>query len=123
MPLRILLIMIFGIIISGCNLVDKSEEVIKLECGIYLKVVRWSTDNQKTYISDNSQLKDTLNEPYYQALDFFYKVEDCNLIILKSDSLNRSQLTNPKIKIQECWTEDVDFKNYKKLGFKNIMYQ
>ena len=114
--------MIFGIIISACNLGDKSEEVIKLECGIYLKVVRWSTDNQKTYISDNSQLKDTLNEPYYQALDFFYKVEDCNLIILKSDSLNRSQLTNPKIKIQESWSEYVDFKNYKKLGFKNIMY-
>ena len=115
--------MILGIVISSCTLGDKSEKVIKLDCGIYLKVVRWSSDNQRTYISDNSILKDTLNEPYYRALDFFYKVDNCNLIILKADSLNRSKLKNPKINIQQEWAKKVDFKNYNSHGFDNIMYQ
>jgi len=122
-PVRIILILILGIAISSCTLGDKSVKIIKLDCDIYLKVVRWPTDTQRTYISDNSILKDTLNEPYYKALDFFYKIDNCSLIILKADTLNRSQLKNPKINIRHEWAKKVDFKNYDSLGFDNIIYQ
>lgn len=121
--LNILLILIIGIALSGCEFGKKNEKVIQLDCGIYLKVVRWPTENLRTYISVNSNLKDTVNEPYFTALDFFYKVESCRLIILKADTLNRSQLKNPNITIQQKWTTPVNFKNFNRLGFENILYQ
>lgn len=121
--LNILLILIIGIALSGCEFGKKNEKVIQLDCGIYLKVVRWPTENLRTYISVNSNLKDTVNEPYFTALDFFYKVENCRLIILKADTLNRSQLKNPNITIQQKWTTPVNFKNFNRLGFENILYQ
>ncbi|MBC9812635.1 hypothetical protein H9Y05_09145 [Crocinitomicaceae bacterium CZZ-1] len=119
------LLIIFSFLI-GCNLGDKERVIIPLEkgdCKIFLKKVSWLTDNSRTYISNNDDWNDTINEPYFTSLDFFYKLDTthCKLIIYKSDSLRRSKLLRVPIVLNG--TEKIDFSNYKKKGFDNILYQ
>lgn len=110
--------------LSSCDLVIPDERVEKLDCGIYLKVVSWGLtgDNKRTYVGITPDFSDTVIEPYYRCLDFFYMVEDCKLIIIKADSLNRSHLLNRKILIEERNTKKINFSNYNSLGYENVLY-
>ncbi len=94
-------------------------------CKIYLKHVVWGTssDNSKTYISNNSKISDTINDPYYNAIDFFYKFDEekCELIICKADTLKRENKL--KVKIKTVYDDYVSFLNYDKKGFENILYK
>lgn len=107
---------------------ETTTKVIELNgknCVIYLKHVVWgaSSDNSITYISDNPKISDTINEPYYRSIDFFYKLDDekCELIICKADTLNREK--NLKIRIKTVEDNFVSFSNYTDNGFENILYK
>lgn len=78
-------------------------------------------DNSITYIGTTASLKDTVREPYFRAIDFFYAVkDDCSLHIYNSDSLRRRGFS--KVKIIEHENHRVDFSNFKEEGFDNILY-
>lgn len=107
---------------------ETTINIIKLKgenCNFYLKHVVWGTssDNSKTYISNNSKISDTINDPYYSAIDFFYKLDEekCELIICKSDLLKR--VNKLKVKIKTVDDNYVSFSNYDKKGFENILYK
>lgn len=126
----LLLTLIFGLsvqCISNDSPEDyKSIKVVELKngsCKVYLKHVVWGLtgDNSITYISKTKHLKDTVKEPYFEALDFFYKLNDkCELLIFNSDSLHRKNLNQVSIIVSE--TDKIDYFNYEKEGYKNILY-
>lgn len=121
-PLLILLILL----LYSCNESYKNEKIVELDCGIKLKVVTWGLtgDNKATYISINANLKDTLNEPYFRSLDFFYRVDkECNLVVYNSDELKRKNDIDTSISVICKDGRDVNYSNYKKLGFENILYK
>lgn len=122
MKISLLLLIVF----TGCTLGDKDLKIIPLKkygCKIFLKRVSWLTDNSRTYISNNDNWNDTVNEPYFTSLDFFCKLDtiNCKLIIYKSDSLRRNNRLRVPIVLYE--KNDVDYQNYKQKGFDNILYQ
>lgn len=104
----------------------RNTTVIELrndDCTIYLKHIVWgiTADNSITYIGQTMELKDTINEPYFRAIDFFYKLKDeCVLHIYNSDSLHRSHLSKVNIRLLE--NSKVNYSNFKKEGYANILY-
>lgn len=120
------LLMLLVLLIYGCKGFDKNEKIIDLDCGIKLKVVSWGLtgDNKATYISKNANLKDTINEPYFRSLDFFYRVdEECNLVVYHADELNRKNNIDTSISVICKDGKDVNYSNYENLGFENILYK
>lgn len=120
------LLLLFLLTVLSCStLDDKYEKVVKLDCGVYLKIVKWGLtgDNSSTYISTNSNLNDTIDEPYFRSLEFFYKVENCHLVIYNTEKLKRANLLNSEIILDQRLTHEVNFKNFDSLGYKNIAYQ
>ena len=107
----------------------RNLKIIKVnnsQCEIYLKKVTWgiSNDNCCTYISSNPNIEDTINEPYFRTLDFFYKfTEDSKLVIYHSDSLKRLIDKNECFSIMINEGKDVNYSNYEKKGFENILYK
>lgn len=128
--LKLLFLIGFVLSCSSCIFSDedptkviKTVELKNERCKIYLKRVVWgmTADNSITYISRSADLADTIREPYFRVMDFFYKMDgDCILQIYKSDSLHRSKFSDIKIIVHEERT--IDFTNYKKEGFDNIAY-
>ncbi|MBX2949207.1 MAG: hypothetical protein KF704_08005 [Crocinitomicaceae bacterium] len=114
------------IILAGCTLGDKELKIIPLEkdgCKIFLKRVTWLTDNARTYVSNNENWNDTINEPYFTSLNFFYKLDtlNCKLVVYQSDSLRRSKFLRVPVVFYD--KKDVDYHNYTQKGFGNIAYQ
>ena len=126
------LIFLFSIIFfSGCGLnndEDPTQTITTVElknedCTIYLKHVVWGVtgDNSITYIGSTASMKDTLKEPYFRSMDFFYALkDDCSLHIYNSDSLHRKHLSSVQIILNG--NDDVNYSNYKKKAFDNILY-
>jgi hypothetical protein len=110
--------------LSGCTLGEKDEKVKRLDCGIYIKIISWGLtgDNKRTYISETPNLNDTIGEPYFRSLDFFYKVENCTIIIYKADSLNRAHLLSSTIKLDQRFSKEINYSNYDSLNYRNVLY-
>ncbi len=129
---KLKLLLLLGIVLSCSSCIFSDEDPTKViktielkneRCKIYLKHVVWgmTADNSITYISRNADLADTIREPYFRVLDFFYKLdEECMLHIYESDSLHRSKFSDVKIIVHKERT--IDYTNYKKEGFDNIIY-
>lgn len=124
--IRTILLIASALFLFGCNEPNKDEKILELKCGIKLKVVSWGLtgDNKATYISTNNDWNDTITEPYFRAIDFFYKVdEDCKLIVCKTDSLKRKALLDPSISLVFMDDNAIDYNNFKKLGYENVLYK
>lgn len=119
------------LLLSGCILNNDEDptktittiELKNMNCTVYLKHVVWgiTRDNSITYIGTTASLQDTVREPYFRAIDFFYAMkDDCSLHIYNSDSLYRKHLLGIQIVLDG--NDDVNYSNYKKKGFDNILY-
>lgn len=122
---KFFLFILLTVLCVSCAQGDKYEKVVQLDCGVYLKIVKWGItgDNACTYLSTNSNLKDTIKEPYFRSLDFFYKIENCHLVIYNNEKLKRANLLNSEIVLDQRLTNEVNYNNFEELGYNNIAYQ
>ena len=114
----------------GCNDTPTRNEtvnIVKLKndnCTVYLKKVIWGItgDNMATYVSMNDNLKDTINEPFFRALEFFYKLdENCDLLIYNADKIKDSN-RHIEVNIIQEKVKGINYSNYKKKGFRSIIW-
>jgi hypothetical protein len=123
-----LLVLILNTVSCSVGNEDPTKKITVIElkndhCNVYLKHIVWGItgDNSITYVSQNKDLNDTISEPYFRALDFFYRLDSgCVLNICKSDSLHRSNFSKVEMLINDDGF--IDYSNYKKEGFDNILY-
>lgn len=104
----------------------KIIELKQKDCStVYIKKVIWgmTNDNYCTYISKNKSLKDTVNEPYFRSMSFFYKLDEkCDLKVYNADELKGINRSDSSVHIIELQSKDVNFSNYKQLGLKSILW-
>jgi len=123
-----LVVLSFQIVSCSIGNEDPTKRITVIEltndnCKLYLKHIVWGVtgDNSITYISQNEDITDTIQEPYFRVIDFFYKLDDnCILYVYKSDSLHRSKLLNIEMKLID--DGEINYSNYKKEGYDNVLY-
>lgn len=123
------------LLLTNCTLSENQDDdftkdikIIELRsnnCTIFLKRVTWGLtgDNSITYISKNPYLQDTVREPYFRTLDFFYKLDsnNCQINVYHSDSLRIRGDKTVKINIFDG--NEINYSNYRDKGYENIFYQ